>query len=377
MVYSYLLGREIREDNLSRCYALYGEETYLADQFINDVRSVLLSPEGEPLSVERFDLAETRWAEVLDVAKTAPFFFAPWRILIVTAREEPKKKTPASEDKKDPRKKQADAEEKMIREYCKSPAQRTILIVVIPGKVKRGHPLLKPFESLPAGSAEFRDLKPLKGRKVIEWIEACVRPSGKVITSEAQKKLLELAGNDLQLLDNELEKLITYAGDRRVIDVDDVAEVCDWGREFAAWELVSSLEKTDLRKSLEVLTHLFRGGVAPEYVLGTVAGLFRDLLLARLWLREGQDRKEIFRTLRPKVQEFFTDYERIFRGFFELAEVSRNDVLGWALGELEKIDALIKSSNVPAEAMISGFVVEFYRLRRAKSGSEAISGKRC
>lgn len=262
----------------------------------------------------------------------------------------------------------------MIREYCQSPAPKTILILVIPGKVKKGHPLLKHFESLPAGAADIQEMKPLKGRSLTEWLASAVRASGKVVTPEAQRKLVEIVGSDLRRLENELEKLFTFASDRRVIDTDDVAEICDWGRTFQEWELVSSLEKGDGRQALVVLGRLFREGARPEYVLGAIAGLFRDLLLARVWRRQGQDRKEIFRTLRPKIQEFFTDYEMIFRGFFEVAEDSKSDLLGRALGELERIDTLIKSSDVPAEAMISGFVVDYCRRRRPKPGREATSG---
>ena len=366
----------LRADRLSPCYVFYGEETYLADQFVRDVRKVLLGPEGESLELERFDLGETSWAEVLDVARTAPFFFAPWRLLLVTAREDAKKKTDEAEDKKGRKKKQGDIEAALIKNYCQSPAPKTVLIVVIPGKVRKGHPLLKIFDSLPAGAADLREMKPLKSNRVPEWLSLAARTAGKVLTPEAQAKLAELVGTDLRRLDNELEKLVTYAGDRRVIDADDVAEVCDWGRTFQEWEFVSSLEKADSRQALLVLGRLFREGARPEYVLGSMVGLFRDLLLARLWLREGKERREIFQTLRPKLQPFFTDYDLIFRSFFEVAADTRNDVLRWALGELEGIDALVKTSDVPAEAMITGFVVDYCARRRAKPGRAAISGRR-
>jgi DNA polymerase-3 subunit delta len=367
----------IREDNLSPCYVFYGEETYFADKFVRDIREVLLGPEGEPLDLERFDLQETRWAEILDVARTAPFFFAPWRILVVTVREEPKKKPAAEEEKRDPKKKQQiDIERKMIREYCQSPAPKTVLIVVVSGKVGKGNPVLKHFESLPAGAVDLREMKPLKGKDLSDWLESTVRAAGRMVTPEARKKLLDIVGGDLRLLDNELQKLFTFAADKRLIDADDVAEVSDWGRTFQEWELVSGLERADSRQALLVLGRLFREGARPEYVLGSMASHFRDLLLARLWLRQGQDRKEIFRTLKPKIQEFWTDYQMLFRGFFEVAGDSKNDVLGWALGELERIDLLVKSSDVPAEAMISGFVVDYCRRRRAKPGRDATSARR-
>ncbi len=183
-------------------------------------------------SLEKFDLAETRWAEILDVARTAPFFFAPWRILLVTGREDSKKQPSDADQKKDLKKKPPDIERQMIREYCQSPAPKTILILVISGKVKKGHPLLKHFESLPAGAADIQEMKPLKGRSLTEWLASTVRASGKVVTPEAQRKLLEIVGSDLRRLENELEKLFTFAADRRVIDADDVAEVCDWGRDI-------------------------------------------------------------------------------------------------------------------------------------------------
>lgn len=375
MPFSYLLEREIREDNLSPCYVLYGEETYLADQFIREISGVLSSPGGEPITVERFDLDEIRWGEILDVAKTAPLFLAPWRLVLVRGRGDSEKPAPDAEEKKDVKRKKADAEERLIREYCLSPAPKTVLIVVIPGSVKKGSPQLKPFASLSADAVITHELKPLKREKLAKWVESTIRNSGRTVTPEAQQRLIEIVGNDLRRLDNEIKKLLAYAADKRVIDTDDVAEVCDWGKEFAAWELVSKLEKADPEESLEVLMHLFRDGAAPEYVLGTIASFFRGVLLARLWLRQGQGKDEIFRTLRPNVREFFSDYERIFRAFFELADDSGNDVLGWALGELEKIDALIKTATVPAEAMIAGFVIDYCR-RRGRGRAEAISGKR-
>jgi|GEM_PF-283300 len=365
-----------RADRLSPCYVFYGEETYFADQFVRDIRKVLAGPEGESLELERFDLAETSWAEVLDVARTAPFFFAPWRLLLVTSREDAKKKPAEAEDKKGQKKKKVDLEAALIKNYCLSPAPRTVLIVVISGKVKKGHSLLKIFESLPAGAADLREMKPLKPGRVPEWLSLTARAAGKVLTPEGQAKLAEIVGTDLRRLDNELEKLVTYAGARRVIDADDVAQVCDWGRTFQEWEFVSGLEKADSRQAVLVLNRLFREGARPEYILGAVVGLFRDLLLARLWLREGKDRGEIFQTLRPKLQPFFTDYDLIFRSFFDVAADTRNDVLRWALRELEGIDNLVKSSDVPAEAMITGFVVDYCARRRSKSGRAATSGRR-
>jgi DNA polymerase-3 subunit delta len=357
VVTSRLLGGEIREDRLSPCYVFYGEEIYLAEQFVEQVRTLLLNPDAQPFNLERFDLEEAGWAEILDVARTAPFLFVPWRIVFVTAREESKIKLSASD-------------ERLIREYCQSPAQKTILVAVIPGRGRKTHPLVKLFSSLRSGVVVHKELKPLKERDVYSWIGETLAQSGKVITAEAQERLFDVVGNGLRRIDNELKKILAYTSDRRVIDIQDVLDVCDWGREFAGWELVSSLEKADYPQSLVVLTHLFRDRAEPEYVLGTIAGLFRDLLLARLWLWENRDRKEIFAFLRPRIQESWFNYQAFFRGFFELAESFSDDELNRLIGRLERIDILIKTSDVPAEAMIQGFIFEYCRRRPRRKSKE-------
>ncbi|MEW5900605.1 MAG: hypothetical protein AB1715_03985, partial [Acidobacteriota bacterium] len=88
MAGGFLWGEAIREDRLSPCYVFYGEETYLAEQFIRRLKAALMSPDAESFNLERFDLEETRWPDIIDVARTAPFFFSPWRIVVVDVPEE-------------------------------------------------------------------------------------------------------------------------------------------------------------------------------------------------------------------------------------------------------------------------------------------------
>jgi DNA polymerase III delta subunit len=352
-----VLGREIREDRLSPGYVFYGEETYRAEKFVSRLRSVLLSSDAQAFNLEKFDLETTGWAEILDVARTVPFFFAPWRIVYVTAREDSRAKLSASD-------------ENLIRQYCQSPAEKTILVVVIPGKGKKTHPLVRLFGSLPAGVEVHPELKPVKRGELQGWISRAVGGSAKVITPEATEKLADIVGSDLRRIDQELDKLLTYVSDRRVIDIQDVLDVCDWGRTFAEWELLSALEKADYRQALIILAQRFQEGIQPQYILGTVAGFFRDLLLAKLLLRENRDRKEIFAFFRPRVQSNWSNYPALFREFFSLVESLTDAELNLMIGRLRKVDMLIKSSDVPAQAMLEGFIFDFCRLRRRPRGKK-------
>jgi DNA polymerase III delta subunit len=361
MAFSYLLGADITEDRLLPCYFLYGEETYLAHQFVRQLRDTLISPDARAFNLERFDLENQRWAEIIDLARTVPFFFSPWRIVIVEASE-------GREDKL------SSLEESIIKEYFRSPSSKTILVVIFSGNIKKFHPLVKFFTSLPSHSVLLKNLKPLKEGGLYSWIDRKLEGLGKSATPEARRRLAEIIGSDLQRIDNELEKLVTFVADRRMIDLDDVNQVCAWVKTFVAWELTDCLEKADYEQALVVLNRFFKEGVAAEYILGITANFFRDLMLAKLWVRENRDKKEIFAELKPRIDVKFKDlYSRKFKEFFALVEGFSEDDLSHTVDELRTIDVLIKTSDASAHVLLERFIFDYCGRRNRQKEKKSLT----
>ncbi len=359
MAFSYLLGGEIREDRLFPCFFLYGEETYLADEFVRQLKDALISPDGQGFNLERFALEESRWADLIDLARTVPFFFSPWRIVVI--------ETAAENDSQ-----LSSLEESIIKDYFRSPSSRTVLIIILAGKVKKTHPLVRFFSRLPSNMICLRELKPLKDGHLSRWIDKKLEERGKLATPEAKRRLEEIIGNDLRRLANELEKIVNFAAEKKVVDLDDVNQVCDWVKTFVQWELSNSLEKANIREILLVLNQLFKEGIKAEYILSIIANFFRDILAAKVWLREKRDRKEIFARLRPQIQENFSFYPTKFKTFFSLVEGFSSADLRSIIAELERIDLLVKTSDTSAQVLLEAFVYNYCRrkvgLAREKAG---------
>lgn len=357
------LAGDIREDRLAACYVFYGEEDYLAEEFVRKLKASLVSPDAQGFNVERFDLAGMRWPDIIDTARTAPFFFSPWRIVVVKTFEE-------NREGKENSKKLSALDEKVIREYFRSPASRTVLVVVIAGRVKKIHPLVRFFDSLPRGVVVLRPVKPLKNDDLRAWMMQRLSSLGKSATPDALTRLEAVAGSDLRRIDRELEKLAAFAAERKTIDIEDVFQVCDWTRGFLEWDLADALKKGDQRQSLLTLTRAFQEGERPENILRVLANFFRDLLLAKLWLKEGRERKEIFAFLKPQIKESFVKlYTDEFRALFSLLERLTLEEIYWAVRELEKIDISIKTTEVSVQPLIERFVIEYCR-RQKKPGEK-------
>jgi DNA polymerase III delta subunit len=352
-VYSFLFKKVIKEKDFLPGYFFYGEETFLAFQFIQELQDSLVSPEAQEFNVEKFSLAESSWAEIIDSARTIPFFFSPWRLISVEIPEEKRNHLSANE-------------ESILKEYFSSPLAKTTLIIIYWGKIKKNDSLFKFISSLPPSLVYTKELKRLKDKSLYSWMERKLSSGGKRATLEAKKRLEEIKGSNLRSLDNELEKLMTFVDEKEVIELDDVNQVSGWAKTFYEWELSNSLERANYKQTLLVLNNLFKEGIKPEYVLGMIAKFFRDIFLAKLWLKERKkERKAIFRELRPHIQEKYGSfYSAKLREFFALVESIPQNVLNHILNELERIDFQIKTSSASSQILLENFLYDFCSFRK-------------
>jgi len=350
------LNKEIKEKSLLPCYFFYGEETFLAWEFVTELKEALISPDVPDYNVERFNLEDNSWAEVIDSARTLPFFISPWRIIVV---EVPKGKKESVSSQ----------EETILKDYFSSPPSKTVIVIVFSGKIKKTSSLFKLFSSLSSAVVTLKELKPLKDRVLFAWMDKKFLSQGKTADLEAKKRLQELAGNDLRRVSNEIEKLITFAGEKKLIELDDVNQVSGWVKTFFDWEIADSLGKADFERSLIVLNNLFKEGVKPEYILGSMARFFRDIFLAKLSLKEkSMDKKAIFKELRPHIREKFGSfYTDKLNEFFSLVEKFSMRDLNRVLAELEEIDLKMKTTSLTPQTLLESFLYDYCNPRKKGS----------
>ncbi len=336
-----LLGREIREDELPAAYLLHGEEGALAREFLRGLRSALSSDGAEGPLLERFDPGQTPWRDILDVARTMPFSFSPWRLLVVDVEES---------EEQDLRV----AESKMLAEYLSAPTGRTILIVIVSGKARKSSSLYKAFAAAPPRAVAIMEMKKPDPAALADGARGILAGLGKTADRGVIDRLIEAADGDSQRTANELDQMAAYVGDKKAIEIADVDALILPAKENENWALYNAMEKGDTAAALRVIDVEFANGSAPELVLGTIGGFLKRLVMAKSLLREGKDRREVFGEMKGKPDFYAT-----------VDAISARD-LGRLLEELQAADLKIKSSDVNGRTLLESFLAFYGRVRKGR-----------
>ena len=143
-----------------------------------------------------------------------------------------------------------------------------------------------------------REFKPPHRRELNRWIEERVRNKGGQISPEAAETLAAFVGNNLRLLDQEIEKLAVYVDGGRPISKDDVRLLVSYVREANIFEMVDALGQRDGQRAARLLHQLLDEGEHPLALLGMIVRQFRILIQVKELNARGLSQQDIASRLR-------------------------------------------------------------------------------
>lgn len=288
MKYFIELLNSLKRGVISPVYLFYGEEDYLIREAVLRFQESLF-PDGDAgmdLDIMAGETAAPR--EVTARAQALPFFAQRRLVLVKNTFFFKPARSGAARDNG------AEAEEEHVEtvptgseapllDYLKSPPDTTCLIFTTSGPVDRRRRLFKAM--VKAGRAvEFTRLEK---RDLARWLAQRVSGYGKSFSQGAVETLLERAGTSLYALAREVEKLVSYAGDRKAIDVADVRELCPPPLEESVFNVVDAIGNRRAGIALSGIRDLLAAREPPVRLLALVARQFRLLLLVRDLLEQG------------------------------------------------------------------------------------------
>src|SRR5215475_10581992 len=131
-----------------------------------------------------------------------------------------------------------------------------------------------------------------------DWARKAIRERHKEISDEALAELVSRVGPNARQLDNEIEKVSLYVGDRKDVEFEDVAAICKKNKMARAFALGDALGDRDLPRLLQRLDEeLWEVKLDPQKSeIGLLYGLIskvRAMILLKEMLREGWIKPEM------------------------------------------------------------------------------------
>ncbi len=117
-----------------------------------------------------------------------------------------------------------------------------------------------------------------------ERMDAILGQFGKSMDEGAYRAMYEMTGFDLRTFSNNLQKLVSYVGDRKKITADDVESVLERTKKDPIYELTNAISERNIEKSLFFLGSLFEDDVHPLQILAAIINQVRRLLLVKGFL---------------------------------------------------------------------------------------------
>ncbi len=333
------LLRKIDQDNIRPVYFFYGEEGFLIEEAIANISRKSLPDVAEggskSLNLDLVYGGEGEADRIINLAQTLPLL-SPRRLILV---KETDKLSPKDLEKLIP--------------YLENPSPTTCLIFW-GKKVNLKTKFYQRFKKL-GMLVEFR--QPYES-ELPSWIRQFSQRLGKGIKKEAVDLLIESVGKDLRKLKNELEKVVTYIGAKRTIELEDIEAVVVLAKLRSVFELTDWLGNKDVERAWEALARIWEEGVHHLHILTMIVRQFRLIWRAKQMLDRGLTPSEMESKLKIKffVLNKLLEQTRQF-SFEELKE---------CFERLAQVDLKLKSSKVPPRILLEKLVIDLCQGQRSR-----------
>ncbi len=238
-------------------YVLHGDEAFLKRHALLALRQRALGPDSDEAGVSTHPGDKAQFAGVWDELQTAPFF-APRRLVIVDNADPFVTRFRALLEKK----------------ISALPATGVLVLDV---KLWPANTRLAKM----VDQAATIVCKAPTGFKLQGWCTTWSAAAyGKQLPAAAAQLLVDLAGADMGQLDQELQKLAVYVGDKAKIDVADVDRLVGRNRAENTWKIFDALAEGRSAEALRMLDRLFDQGEEPMRMLGAFGSQLRKLAQA-------------------------------------------------------------------------------------------------
>ena len=233
---------------------LFGDESALKRRIVRQLHERLAG--GDEMALSSVPGKEADWPRINDELHTVSMF-GDHRLLVIDAADEFVTRFRGQ-----------------LEDYAEQPARDATLVLDV-AKWPKNTRLAKRVAKDGPGLAI--DCTALKGVKLTKHLGTAAKDREKMLDPEASQLMVALVGNSLSLLEQEIDKLASYVGDRDTITPEDVRSVVGGWSTETTFAMLNAVRDGKLADALGHLDALLTSGEAPQRIMGGVGYVYRKV----------------------------------------------------------------------------------------------------
>ena len=319
------INADIKANEFKPVYLLYGDEPYLKKQYEDKLIKAVVS--DDTMNYSYFDKESVSVKEIMSIGDTLPFF-AEKRLIVVENSGFFK----SSNDE--------------LAIYIKNMPDY-LIIIFVEEQIDKRNKLYKSVSE--TGYVSEMNAQPVS--VLTKWIKGLFYAENKEITGDAVTCLLDRTGASMNLIKQEIEKLVTYVDNRPVIEKQDVEAVCSTQTVSRIFEMISAIGEKNQQKALKLYYDLLTLKEKPMSILFLIVRQFNGILQVAQGLSQGKNNSSLAKEI--GIQPFLVGrYGSCARKFTP-------EILYSALKDCAQVEEDVKSGKLIDRIAVEMIIIKY------------------
>ena len=252
--------RSLKRDGLKPVYLLAGRklwaDSYLRDRFIDKVKKQFHGSDDSDYTLETFHAASDKAENIINSLSTANLFTNKKLIVIHDVQRMNEQGI------------------KGLAQYMNDPIlDNCVILVSLNFDARR-----KWYSSINKNLMSVKIETPF-ANKMPQWITLLAKSRDKNISRDASGLIAEYAGDTLQMIDMEIEKLSIFIGEKELIEENDVKEAIGFSRQLSPFDLERYFANKDLNWTLSAIDNMLERGEKSTSITITIYNFIMNTLV--------------------------------------------------------------------------------------------------
>lgn len=261
------ISADIKNNEYKPVYLIYGDEPYLKKQY--EDRLVKAVAGDDTMNYSFFDKDNVSVKEIISIGDTMPFF-AEKRLIVVENSGFFK----SSNDE--------------LAEYIKN-IPDYLIIVFVEEQIDKRNKVYKAVND----KGYVSEMNAQSVSVLTKWIASLFKAENKSITGDAAACLLDKTGASMNLIKQEIEKLVSYCYDKPVIEKSDVEEVCSTQTVSKIFDMISAIGSKNEQLALTLYYDLLTLKEKPMSILFLIVRQFNGILQVSEGISSGKSNAQM------------------------------------------------------------------------------------